>query len=145
MQNSTRVDIFEAAQNLVEEKLDVLVTERLMRLDNLGQVGFHQVRNHIQFVESFETWRLQDHFNSQHVFMVEQTHYFEFSQRAQRENLVLKGLLYFLDGYQVVLCVVRGVPSCHDHSIGALTDRVNNFVLFGERETRSEDNPGALA
>ena len=36
MQNSTGVNVFEAAQDLVKEKLDVLVAERLVRLDDLG-------------------------------------------------------------------------------------------------------------
>lgn len=41
VQDVCRVDVLQAAEDLVEEELAVLVGEVLRRLDDVGQVGFH--------------------------------------------------------------------------------------------------------
>ena len=63
MQNATRVHILEAAKNLVEEELDMLVTENLVRFDDLGEISFHQVGYDIEFIELLKGFRLQDTFD----------------------------------------------------------------------------------
>ena len=50
MNDPRRVDVLEAAQDLVDEKLHVLVGERL-RLEDVVQVGAHQVGDKIPEVE----------------------------------------------------------------------------------------------
>jgi len=41
------VDVFESSEELVEEKLIVLLCERLIALYNLSEVGVHHLGNHI--------------------------------------------------------------------------------------------------
>lgn len=41
------VDVFEASEELVEEELVVLLSERLVALDDLREVGVHHFRDHI--------------------------------------------------------------------------------------------------
>ena len=54
MQDSTRVNVFQTAKDLVEEKLYVLVAQNLVRLDNLGQIGLHEIRDDVKFCELLE-------------------------------------------------------------------------------------------
>lgn len=58
MQDATRVNVLEASKNLVEEELNVLIAQHLVRLDDLGQVSFHEIGYHVQFVELLQRLRL---------------------------------------------------------------------------------------
>lgn len=79
MENSARVYVLKSAQDLVNEKLDVFIAEALIRLDDLAEVGFHQFGYHVDLVKEFETLRSENRLDRKHVFMVEQSHDFEFS------------------------------------------------------------------
>ena len=50
MNNSCRVDVLHAPENLVDEELDVVVGE-LLRLDDVVEVGAHEVRDEVEVVE----------------------------------------------------------------------------------------------
>ena len=54
MQDSTGVNVFQTAKDLIEEKLYVLVAQNLVRLDNLGQIGLHEIRDDVKFCELLE-------------------------------------------------------------------------------------------
>ena len=60
MQNTTRVDVLEPTQDLVEEELDVFIAESLVRFDDLSQICLHKVRDNIKFVEVLQGLWLQD-------------------------------------------------------------------------------------
>jgi hypothetical protein len=79
MENSARVYVLKSAQDLVNEKLDVFIAEALIGLDDLAEVGFHQFGYHVDLVKEFETLRSENRLDRKHVFMVEQSHDFEFS------------------------------------------------------------------
>ena len=51
MDDASRVDVEQAAQDLVDKVLHVLVCECLARADDLRQVGVHQVRHHVHVVK----------------------------------------------------------------------------------------------
>ena len=51
VQDATGVQVLEAAQDLVNEELDVLVREGLVGLDDLTQVRLHQFGNNVDLVE----------------------------------------------------------------------------------------------
>jgi hypothetical protein len=51
MKDATRVHVLQASEDLIKEELDVLVTENLVRLNDLRQVCFHQISHHVQLVE----------------------------------------------------------------------------------------------
>jgi len=51
VQDTCGVQVLQAAEDLIGEESDVLFGEGLVRLDNLGQIGLHQVSNHIKIVE----------------------------------------------------------------------------------------------
>ena len=50
MNNSCRVDVLHAPENLVDEELDVVVGE-LLRLDDVVEVGAHEVRDKVEIAE----------------------------------------------------------------------------------------------
>ena len=51
MEDATGVDVLQASQNLVDEELDVFVRERLVGLNDLSQVRFHELRDHIDLLK----------------------------------------------------------------------------------------------
>jgi len=57
------VHILETAKNLVEKELDVLVTENLVRFNDLGEISLHQVRHDVKFIELLKGFRLQNTFD----------------------------------------------------------------------------------
>ena len=52
------MNVLEASKNLVEEELNMLIAQHLVRLDDLGQVSFHEIGYHVQFVELLQRLRL---------------------------------------------------------------------------------------
>ena len=52
------MNVLEASKNLVEEELNVLIAQHLVRLDDLGQVSFYEIGYHVQFVELLQRLRL---------------------------------------------------------------------------------------
>jgi len=63
MQDTARVNVLETTQDLVNEKLDMLVTKALVGLDYLAQVRFHQFGHDVNLVEVFNTLWLENSFN----------------------------------------------------------------------------------
>mmetsp|Transcript_17459 Transcript_17459/g.23554 ORF Transcript_17459/g.23554 Transcript_17459/m.23554 type:complete len:332 (+) Transcript_17459:378-1373(+) len=120
MKNSARVNVLEPAQDLVQEKLDVLVAEHLIRFDNLGKVSLHQVRNYVQLVELLQRLWLQDALDRKHVLVGEQAHDLELTERAQSENFVLERFFNFFDCDQVVILIFNSVVfGSHDDTVSA--------------------------
>lgn len=70
MVDARGVNVLEASQNLVEEELNVVVGEGLIRLNDLRQVGLHQLRNYINFIKAFSVLRFQDALYPKHVFVL---------------------------------------------------------------------------
>jgi hypothetical protein len=64
------VQVFEAAEDLIGEESDVLLRERLIRLNDLGQIGLHQVSNHIKVVEFRGVIRPKNALQTQYIFML---------------------------------------------------------------------------
>ena len=54
MENAARLHILEPAQDLIEEELDVLVTQGLARLDNCSKICLHEVSDNVEFIEGLE-------------------------------------------------------------------------------------------
>ena len=71
MQNSARVNVLEASQDLVQKIFDVSVAEELVRFDHLGQIGLHQVEHHINFVKIFVVDRFQNRPNFEDLIVVQ--------------------------------------------------------------------------
>lgn len=129
MEDTARVDVLKASQNLVQEELNVLVAEHLIGFNDLSQVGFHQVRHDVQLIEILQRTWLQNAFDREHVFVVEESHDFQLAQRPQRENLVLESLFDFFDGNQVLSFVLnRVILGSHHHAIRARAHRLQNIV-----------------
>jgi len=83
MINACGVDILESSENLVEEKLNVVVCELLVGLNDLSQISFHQLAYHIDFVETFTVLGFQNALNSQNVFVLKKTLNFKFTIGSQ--------------------------------------------------------------
>lgn len=130
MQDATRVNVLKAPQNLVQEELNVLVAEHLIRFNDLGQVGFHQIRHDVQLIEVLERPWLENAFDREHVFVVEESHDFQLAQRPQSKHFVLESLLNFFDSNQVLTFVFNRVILCrHHYAICARPHRFQDIVL----------------
>ena len=51
MKYTARVHIFQSTKNLVQEKLDMLIAQHLVRFDDLRKICFHKIGDDIEFVE----------------------------------------------------------------------------------------------
>ena len=91
--------IFQPTKDLVQEKLDMLVTQHLIRLDNLRKISLHEIRDHVQFGELLQGPWLQDTFDREDVLVFEEPHDFELSECSKSENLMLKSFFNFFDGH----------------------------------------------
>lgn len=99
MKDTGRVNVLEASKKLVEEKLDVVVSELLVALDQRGQICFHQLAHNINILEFFSTFRFDQSVNSDHVFVAKEALDFELSKSPLQEHFVVEGTLDFLDGH----------------------------------------------
>ena len=70
MVDACGVDILQTSEDLVKEKLNMVVRKGLIRLNNLSQVSFHQLRYYINLVKVFSALRFQNSFNTEDIFMV---------------------------------------------------------------------------
>ena len=52
MINACGVNVLKTSENLVQEKLNVIIGQRLVGLDNLGEICLHQFRNNINLIET---------------------------------------------------------------------------------------------
>ena len=137
MEDSTRVYVLKSTQDLIDEKLNVFVAETLVGFDDLAEVGFHQFRYHVDLVESFQTLWSENSLNGKHVFMVQQTHDFEFSQGTEGKNFMLKSFLDLLNCHKL-LFFLRFIFCGDNDSICTRADGVDNFVLVRKLETGPE-------
>ena len=83
MVNARRVNILETAQDLIKEELDVIVRQRLVRLDDLREVRLHELGHHVNFVEAGSVLRLENSLDTEHILVVQETLNFELAVRAQ--------------------------------------------------------------
>lgn len=64
------MNVLEAAQDLVDKKLNMLVTQTLVRLDNLREISLHELRDYINLVKFLQRLWLQNGFYRQHIVMI---------------------------------------------------------------------------
>ncbi len=68
MENTRRVDVLHATQHLVQEILEVLIRQLLLRSNNAVQVAFHEICHDINVVEiHFIVWVSHDVVNTDDV------------------------------------------------------------------------------
>ena len=133
------MDVFEAAQYLINEELDVLVADRLVWFDYLTQVRLHQLRHHVDVVKVSEGVWLEDAFDRKNIRMVQQSHYFQLTECSQRKYFMFEGLINFFNGYEarLALSCVHFVFCSDNHSVCARANQLNNLVGVGDLETRA--------
>ena len=121
----------------------MFVTQNLVRLDYLGQVGFHEIRDDVQLCKLLERLGLQDALDRQNIFVVKQSHNFELAECPKCKDFVFKGFFNFFDRHQVgILILYRGVFRCDNHTVSARAYRIYDLILNRQLEARAEDFPG---
>ena len=90
--------VLEAAQYLVHEELNVVVRQRLLRLDDFAQIGLHEVKHDIDFAEALSIFGCQQSLDTKDVLVLEQALNLELAISTQRENAMLESLHNLLDG-----------------------------------------------
>ena len=103
MEDVACVDVLEAAQELVQEVLDVLVGERLRRADNLVQVCVHQRGDHVQV--GAPVGAAHEVADADDVLMVKVEEELDLAERTLRGRLVLEDVGDFLDRARLLLSV----------------------------------------
>ena len=57
MQHVGRVNVLHATQSLVDEVLDVVVSERVLGINNLVQIRVHEIHDHVNIYTSYKSMR----------------------------------------------------------------------------------------
>mmetsp|Transcript_31551 Transcript_31551/g.50744 ORF Transcript_31551/g.50744 Transcript_31551/m.50744 type:complete len:349 (+) Transcript_31551:174-1220(+) len=134
MNNSRCVDEFQPTQDLVNKKLGVLLRERLRALQDRSQVGFHELGDHVNILETRLAPREKDIPNVYEVLVPQVAQNLELPQRPLRKSNVVEGTLNLLDRDSVVgKIILRGA---HD-TVGALA----HSLLDGEASGHLEGTP----
>jgi hypothetical protein len=126
VQHIGRVHVLEGLEDLVDEVLDVVYAERLLRVDDPVQVSLHEVAHNVDIVEGCEAGRAQDVHDVDDVVVAELAQQLDLSQDALGVYEVVKGVRHLLDGHLLLgLCV----ESADDHAVRAVPNRPQKLVL----------------
>lgn len=71
MKNTSRVNVLQSSQDLVKEELNVIIRQRLVGFNDLGEVRFHKLRDHVNLFEILSALRLQDGLDGNDVVVLE--------------------------------------------------------------------------
>mmetsp|Transcript_28317 Transcript_28317/g.83162 ORF Transcript_28317/g.83162 Transcript_28317/m.83162 type:complete len:375 (-) Transcript_28317:10-1134(-) len=129
-----RVDVFEAAKDLVEEVLAVVVGERLRRRDDLVQVCVHELRDNVHILKHVQRARPEDVLDLDHVLVSEVAQDLDLPQGALRVCQVVEGLGDLLDGHFLARPIVK--RRAHD-AIGAVAYGLDECVARVHVEPRA--------
>ena len=131
----------QASEDLVEEKLDVVIGEGLVTFYDLGEIGLHQFIYNIDFFESRSTWWFKNCFDSYDVVVLQQPHDFKFSESSLSKHFVFKCFFNFLNSYQVIVGIIcLDILCSHHHSVGSRPNWINDFISFIDFKSGSEDH-----
>lgn len=70
MEDTCRMYVFQSSKNLVQEKLYMIIRKRLIRLDDLSQVSFHKLTDHVDFFEFLSGFRFKDGLDTNNIVML---------------------------------------------------------------------------
>ena len=90
MDHARGVEVVEAAEHLIEEVLDVLAGQRLLRVDNAVQVGVQKIRNYIHVVKIVFWLRREEVHHADHVVMVEGPKEVDLAHNTLRVHQIFK-------------------------------------------------------
>ena len=99
--NACGVNVLKTSENLVQEKLNVIIGQRLVGLNNLGEIRLHQFGNYINLIETRSILWAQNSLDTQDVFVVQESLDLQFPVRSQREDPMLEGLDNLFDGHKI--------------------------------------------
>ena len=67
------MNILESSQDLIEEKLDVIVGQWLIGLNDLRKIRLHQLGHYVNLIKTRPVFWLQNTLDAQDVLVVEQS------------------------------------------------------------------------
>lgn len=127
-----RMDVFEAAKELVEEVADVLQSQGLRGVDDLVEVRLHQVQHHVDGAEvAVGPPRPQDVFDGDDVVVLEVLQDLQLAQSALRVGHHVERVRDLLDGHRL-----PGVPAPRgaDDAVGSGADGFDDLVVVPHLE-----------
>lgn len=143
MENIGGVDVLQAAEELVEEELVVLGREVIVGLDDLVEVGLHELEDDVNVAELAARWREHDMLDLDDVRVAQEAEQLDLAEDAGGVRDVLEDVVDLLDGD---VLAGEGVEGGGDHAVAALADHLGDLVPAGLAVVREERRlPGALA
>lgn len=122
MNDAGLVDYSEGTEGLVNEELNVGVSELLAAADNLLEIGLHDVHDDVKGIEVLALWG-KDIAKADNVVVVEVLQQLDLSEDALGKNDLLKDLLVdAFDGDEAV--VVALIPSTEHDTVAARADNL---------------------
>lgn len=125
MEDIGGVDVLHAAEQLVQEELVVLGREVVVGLDDLVEVGLHELEDDVNVAELAARWREHDMLDLDDVRVAQQAQQLDLAQDAGGVGDVLEDVVDLLDGD---VLAGEGVEGRGDHAVAALAHHLGNLV-----------------
>jgi len=136
MQDICAVDVFQAAQDLVNEGLEMGVSQRLTRADDCGQVTLHKFYVQIGLVEVVRPWNVHVVQTYNVPVPAEVPQQLDLAQSALGQDLLAENISDLLDSHPFIRLVVG--RRAHD-SIRPLSKLFRHGVALVYHEVLVED------
>eukprot|EP01139_Manchomonas_bermudensis_P015046 Amastigsp_a509387_154.p3 type:complete len:153 gc:universal Amastigsp_a509387_154:884-1342(+) len=143
MQDISRVDVLECAENLVHDVLAVVVREHIRGRADVVQVRVHQIRHNVDRLERVAILDNHKITDPDNVLVVKVREQPQLAKRPLGVNEVLKHVLDFLDGKGLACRAIRRLAHA---AKGAFTqkNRVLQRVLGVDVEPHTTDHVRVL-
>jgi hypothetical protein len=143
------VDVLHSLEDLVEEVLDVLVREVVLRVDDLVQVGLHEVEHDVDVDERLILRRRDEIAQADDILVLEVPEHLDLAQDALRVDQIVERVDDLLDRDLAVRDLIQRRA---DDTVGTATERLERRVLdidakeiAAERSHQSESQAGRTA
>ncbi|WVZ69484.1 hypothetical protein U9M48_018260, partial [Paspalum notatum var. saurae] len=142
VEDTCGVDVLHASEQLVEEELVVLGREVVVGLDDLVEVGLHELEDDVDVAELAARGREHDVLDLDDVRVAQQAEQLDLAEDAGGVGDVLEDVVDLLDGDALA---GAGVDGGGDDAVAALADHLGDLVPARLAIVREERRlPGAL-
>ena len=137
VQDIARMNVLEAAQDLIDKILNVIHAELLFGINDPVQIGFHEIRDHVHVVVVFHVRNGGWHhvLNGHNVFVSKVLQQFDFSQDPLGIDFIVKGSGDHFDGnFGVGRVGGLSVLGTNHHTVGAAANDAQKRVASIDRK-----------
>ena len=119
------MDELQCSEELVEEELVVLRSEIIVCFNNMMEIRFHELENHIDISEFSPRWRENNVLNFHNIWMPNQSQKLDLSKNSRGIRDVLKDIIDLLDRHSFSRASVH---CSSNHAIASFPNHFLNLI-----------------